>query len=186
MSALLTSPARPVARIAQVSSVLATSSLKPFTPLRPAAIRRSLLVRAEQQTDSKDSYQVCCVAATHAHFHDSHTLVAISFKIRCISADLPSGVCRKLRSRCGPTSQRTQTRALRILGQSRARQMTSLRASRRTLTPKCSELTWESSTPCGSRVQVCCICAAAASAKHVAARQCPAQRMLCFLLQLLR
>ncbi len=59
MAALLTaSTARPFARTAQVSSASATSFLKPLTPLRPAAIRRSLLVRAEQQTDSKDSYQV--------------------------------------------------------------------------------------------------------------------------------
>ncbi len=59
MAALLTaSTARPFAQTAQVSSASATSCLKPLTSLRPAAIRRSLLVRAEQQTDSKDSYQV--------------------------------------------------------------------------------------------------------------------------------
>ncbi|DBA69829.1 hypothetical protein WJX79_008709 [Trebouxia sp. C0005] len=58
MAALLSaSTVRSVARTAQVSSPLAASSLKPFTALRPAAVRRSLLVRAEQQTDSKDSYQ---------------------------------------------------------------------------------------------------------------------------------
>lgn len=100
MAALLTaSTARPVARTPQVSSALATSTLKSFTPLRPAAIRRSLLVRSEQQTDSKDSYQVCCVAAICAHSDDKHTLVAISFKIRCISArnaDLPKWRLQKI------------------------------------------------------------------------------------------
>lgn len=59
MTALSTNAVmRPVANLAQAPRVTGASSLKPFMPLRPAAVRRSTTVRAEQQTNSQDSYQV--------------------------------------------------------------------------------------------------------------------------------
>lgn len=61
MAAFLTaSTSRAVARHASTSTVHVTSSARPTALVRPSSVRGSLITRsgADQQTDSRDSYQV--------------------------------------------------------------------------------------------------------------------------------